>query len=86
MASGLPVVASNAGSIPEVVDEAGFLFNPNDAKGMTKAINLIMDDKKIREEMIDKGIKQSSLFTWEKSIEKTVNVYKSLINRNNKIK
>ena len=86
MASGLPVVASNAGSIPEVVDEAGFLFNPNDAKGMTKAINLIMDDKKIREKMIDKGIKQSSLFTWEKSIEKTVNVYKSLINRNNKIK
>jgi glycosyltransferase involved in cell wall biosynthesis len=86
MASGLPVVASNAASIPEVVDKAGLLYNPNDVKGMIQGINLIMNDKKIRKEIIDKGIKQSLLFTWDESIEKLVNVYKSVISKNNGIK
>lgn len=85
MASGLPVVASNAASIPEVVGNAGLLYNPSDVKGMVYGINLIMNEKKTREKMIEMGIKQSSLFTWEKSIEKTVNIYKSVIDKCKKI-
>lgn len=81
MANGLPVVASNVASIPEVVGDAGLLYNPNDVEGMIEGITLIMNDKKIKEEMINKGIKQSSFFTWEKSLEKIVNVYKSVLNK-----
>ncbi len=86
MANGLPVVASNASSIPEVVGDAGLLYNPNDIEGMIKGITLIMNDKKTKYELINKGIKQSSLFTWENSVKKLINVYRSVINNNNPIK
>ena len=86
MANGLPVVASNVASIPEVVGDAGLLYNPNDVEGMIRGINLIMNDNNIKTEMIKKGIKQSSNFTWEKSVEKLVNVYRSVINNNYQIK
>jgi len=79
MANGIPVVASNVASIPEVVGDAGLLYNPNDVEGMIEGITLIMNDEKIKEEMINRGIKQSSLFTWEKSVEKLVNVYNSVL-------
>tara|TARA_S200000501_G_C20461629_1_gene585423 strand:- start:58 stop:216 length:159 start_codon:yes stop_codon:yes gene_type:complete len=52
---------------------------------MVYGINLIMNEKKTSEKMIEMGIKQSSLFTWEKSIEKTVNIYKSVIDKCKKI-
>ena len=82
MASGVPVVASNVASIPEVVGKAGLLYDPNDVKGMTKGINLILKNKKVRNQMIKKGIKQSFLFSWEKNVEETIKVYKSIISRN----
>ena len=81
MANGLPVVASNVASIPEVIGDAGLLYNPNDVEGMIKGITMIMNDEKTREEMINKGIKQSSFFKWEKSIEKLVNVYNSVLSK-----
>ena len=80
MANGLPVVASNVASIPEVVGEAGLLYNPSDVDGMVKGITSIMNDKKIKIEMINKGIKQSSFFTWEKSVKKLVNIYNDVLN------
>ena len=86
MANGLPVVASNVASIPEVVGDAGLLYDPNDVEGMIRGINLIMNDNNIKTEMIKKGIEQSSNFTWEKSVEKLVNVYRSVINNNYQIK
>ena len=82
MASGVPVVASNVASIPEVVGKAGLLYDPNDVKGMTKGINLILKNKKVRNQMIKKGIEQSFLFSWEKNVEETIKVYKSIISRN----
>ena len=46
MASGLPVVASRAGSIPEVVvdGETGFLCEPEDVVGMAAALKLLSDE------------------------------------------
>ena len=81
MANGLPVVASNVASIPEVVGDAGLLYDPNDVEGMIRGINLIMNDNNIKTEMIKKGIEQSSNFTWEKSVEKLVNVYNFVLSK-----
>lgn len=46
MAAGLPVVATNVGGIPEVVqaDETGILVPPNDAEAIAKAIATLRDD------------------------------------------
>ena len=82
MASGLPVIASNAASIPEVVGNAGFLYNPSDVQGMKQGINIIMNQENIRKKMVSRGLKQSSKFTWEKYVQEIVEVYKSVVNKN----
>ena len=70
MASGVPVVTSNVASIPEVVGNAGLKYNPYDVNGMHDAIKTIIDNKNFRMNLVKKGIKQSSLFSWKKYIEK----------------
>lgn len=70
MSYGCPVIGSTRGSIPEVVGDAGMLVEPDDTKGLTKAIQQVVGDKKLRSSMIEKGIKQSTKFTWEKFARK----------------
>lgn len=66
-----PVVASNISSLPEVVGEAGVLVDPYDigdiARGIKKAISQ-------RKEFIEKGLKQSHHFSWEKCAKETLKV------------
>jgi len=52
MASGKPVVATNVGGIPEIVnDKIGILVNPEDSVGLAEALNKILKDKKLQEKM-----------------------------------
>ncbi|HOJ20800.1 MAG TPA: glycosyltransferase, partial [Armatimonadota bacterium] len=53
MASGLPVVASRVGAIPELVveGETGFLVPPGDADALAQAVNLLLDESGLRERM-----------------------------------
>ena len=78
MACGTPVIASNAGSLPEVIGKAGLLYNPNDIVGLSNGIKLIIKDKTKRNQMIKKGFYQASKFTWDKHLKETTNVYKKL--------
>lgn len=76
MASGVPVVASNRGSLPEVVGDAGILVDPDDYETMAKSIVAILDRPQLREELREAGIKRARLFTWQKTAEKTLDVYR----------
>ncbi len=52
MASGKPVVATNVGGIPEVVNkETGILVNPEDPVGLAEAVDKILQDNEIKEKM-----------------------------------
>ncbi|HEX3013184.1 MAG TPA: glycosyltransferase [Methanobacterium sp.] len=52
MASGKPVIATNVGGIPEVVNkETGVLVNPEDPVGLAEAIDKILEDKELKEKM-----------------------------------
>jgi L-malate glycosyltransferase len=52
MASGKPVVATNVGGIPEVVNkEIGIIVNPEDPVGLAEAIDKILQDKELQEKM-----------------------------------
>jgi len=78
MANSCPVVASNVSSLPEVVGDAGVLVDPYDigdiAKGIKKAISQ-------RKEFIEKGLKQSHHFSWEKCAKETLEVLKNVVFR-----
>lgn len=52
MASGKPVVATNVGGIPEIVNkDTGILVNPEDPVGLAEAIDKILQDKELQEKM-----------------------------------
>ena len=79
MACGIPVISSNAASLPEIVGDAGLMYKPNDLNGMIKGLISIIDNESIRKHMIANGLKQASKFTWEDNLKKTVNVYQSIL-------
>ena len=63
MASGVPVIVSNTSSLPEVVEDAGILVDPQKVEDIEISIYKILNDKKLRIELTEKGLKQSKKFT-----------------------
>ncbi|PIN89775.1 glycosyltransferase family 1 protein [Candidatus Pacearchaeota archaeon CG10_big_fil_rev_8_21_14_0_10_32_14] len=79
MSCGCPVITSNTSSIPEVVGDAGIMINPNDVDELAKQIKRVLSDKKLRENMKQKGLKQSKKFSWEKCAREHLEVYEEVI-------
>ena len=75
MACGTPVVTSDATSIPEVVGDAGFTVDPDDARGMAGAIIATIIQDNLAAEMRQSSQKQASKFSWEKTATETLLVY-----------
>jgi len=83
MACGTPVVATHAGALPEVVGQegAGILVPPRDPQALAAAILKVLQDEAGRKKMGVLGRQRvENLFTWAKVAERTVEVYKELIN------
>jgi glycosyltransferase involved in cell wall biosynthesis len=62
MATGTPVIAARAGSLPEVCGEAGFYFDPRSAGDIADALETVLTDKRLREEMARKGLTQADVY------------------------
>ncbi len=69
MACGLPVVCSNASSLPEVGGEAVLYFDPCDVDAMANAIQRALVDEELRMGMRTKGWEQVKPFSWERAAE-----------------
>lgn len=70
MAAGVPVLASNRASVPEVVGEAGLVVDPDDRPGVVAGLERILTDESLRDRMIAAGARRAELFTWEESVRK----------------
>jgi len=69
MASGAPVLASNTTSLPEVMGEERkhAMFDPYSVDDIHDKMQVILTNKKIREELVSEGTKQAKKFSWETS-------------------
>lgn len=81
MAAGVPVVASDRSSIPEVVGGAGVLVDPTDADAIADAIARVLDDDAFRLELIARGRERVSELTWERMARETLAVYEQAVAR-----
>ena len=79
MASGVPVIASNVSSIPEVVGEAGILIDPFDVDMFAEAMKNLADDMSFRDMLAEKSLARSQLFSWDNCAEKTISTYKKIL-------
>ena len=76
MASGTPVLASRAASIPEVVGESGILLDPDDPGRWADAIVDVMTDAVLRARLRTAGLARAAMFSWERTARITLDVYR----------
>lgn len=85
MQCGTPVITSNSSSLPEVVGDAGLLINPTQQDELSSAIWKLVSDKQLRFELSQRSIARASQFSWKKSVDQTIEVYKTVLSEKNEI-
>jgi glycosyltransferase involved in cell wall biosynthesis len=79
MASGTPVVCSDATSLPEVVGDAALVFPAGDVTAAAGAILRLLDDDSLRASLVSAGRERAALFTWERTAAQTADAYRDLL-------
>jgi alpha-1,3-rhamnosyl/mannosyltransferase len=69
MSCGVPVLASDCSSLPEVVGEAGLYFEPRDPRSIADCLRRFLGDAALRSRLADAALTRSSTFTWERAAE-----------------
>jgi len=75
MACGTPVVVSNVSSLPEVVGDAALKVDPEEVDELTVALWRLVSDEALRTDLIEKGLRRASTFSYEKMARETLAVY-----------
>jgi len=78
MASGTPVVTSNISSLPEVTGDAAVLVDPYDVDSIVDGMRRVLDDPALAAELSRRGLIRAREFSWERSVEKTLAVYRDV--------
>jgi glycosyltransferase involved in cell wall biosynthesis len=77
MASGAPVISSNAAALPEVGADAAFYVDPYKTDEIASAMETMAEDTECREKFIQKGLQRASQFNWEKMAKDVLTTYQS---------
>ncbi len=77
MASGTPVVTSNAIVFEEILEDAAYIVN--NAREMAGAILALLIQQPLRDAMINQGLALASNYTWRKTAQETLAVYETVM-------
>ncbi len=78
MQAGTPVVSSKEGSLLEVAGDAAFFVDAFDDYSISLGIIKLMGDRKLREELAEKGLERAKEFSWKKTADRTVEIYEQI--------
>lgn len=79
LACGTVAIACNSSSLPEVVGNAGILVDTAKVDELVDAMQFVLDHPAERDRLITAGLQQAKQFSWEKTAQQTVEVYRSLL-------
>lgn len=79
MKAGVPVIAHNGSCYPEVLNGAGLLVEGLDSKEVGEGMYKIYTDPKLKENLITKGLMRGREFSWNKTADMTMEVFKSVV-------
>ena len=79
MASGVPVIGSSCGAIPEVIGEAGLIFPEGDAAALADALRRLLADEALREQLSLAGQVRVEKYSWEQVAEKTYELFRRVL-------
>jgi len=72
MASGIPVVSSDAFALKEIVNDAGMLIDASDYKNIYDALKKVIFNLELRNELINRGKNRAKIFLWENCVKETL--------------
>lgn len=76
MASAIPVITSNSSSIPEVVGENSLMHESQDDLQLKQHLYNVLNDENLHQQLSEYSLSRSKLFSWKKTAEQTLQVYK----------
>ncbi|MDE3154912.1 MAG: glycosyltransferase family 4 protein [Acidobacteriota bacterium] len=79
MTVGVPIVASNAGALPEVVESAGVLCDPGDVEALTAGMARMLTDAAYAAACAARGVLRARTFTWDRTAEAAVGAYRAAL-------
>jgi glycosyltransferase involved in cell wall biosynthesis len=81
MACGTPTIVSNVSSLPEVVQDAALLIDPEDPEDLAIAMNRLLADDALHAELREKGLARAACFSWHRAAQATYEVYRRVADR-----
>ncbi len=81
MACGTPVVASNRGALAEILSSAALAVDPADELELESSLRRVLDSIDLKQELREKGLAHSKLFSWQKAALETLEVYDGVLSR-----
>jgi glycosyltransferase involved in cell wall biosynthesis len=78
MSAGTPVVATDAGSLPEVLGDAALLVAPGDPDALAAAIHVVLCDADRTDELVRAGHRRAEQFSWDATVEGLMEIYRRL--------
>lgn len=80
MACGCPVVTSNRGAIPEIVDDAALILDdPQDAEELASLLRSVVCEGDLADELTQRGLKRAEEFSWNVSAKRVLSAYAKLV-------
>jgi len=79
MAEGVPVIASNAASLPEILGDAALLVAPDDIEGLARAMHLILSNPALAQRLSKAGRERAAQFTWKACASAHLALYEALL-------
>ncbi|MDD3904273.1 MAG: glycosyltransferase family 1 protein, partial [Sphaerochaeta sp.] len=75
MSCGVPVITSDAASLPEVSGSLSPHFDPDDPVAMKEAIVAVLSDEKKRKVLATKGVAWAQKFSWDRTVQETLEIF-----------
>jgi glycosyltransferase involved in cell wall biosynthesis len=79
LACGVPVITTNASSLPEIAGDAAILVPPDDGQALHDSMRMLLDDPELRSDLSSQGLERAKEFTWEHTALRTLQVYRQVL-------
>ena len=79
LASGVPVIVSDAASLPEVVGDAGVYVRPHDERALAEAMASVLADSGLRQDLSARGRARARQFSWARAAASTAALYREVL-------
>jgi alpha-1,3-rhamnosyl/mannosyltransferase len=76
MTRGIPVVCSNAGSLPEIAGDAALLHDPLDAAALARLMLMLWISNAVHADYAQRGLQHAAQFSWARVAQETMDVYR----------